>query len=566
MRLIDCRDRTKLCLVDFVSENVPQYAILSHTWGKVNEEVTLTDVMRDESKYKAGYEKIRFCAQQAARDGIHYIWVDTCCIDKTSSAELSEAINSMFYWYQKANVCYAYMSDVGEESMPTDFTSSKWFTRGWTLQELLAPQQVKFFGKRWGMLGTRTTLVDKISSATRIDSDTLSTPELYQTASIARRMSWAAGRITTRIEDVAYSLLGIFGVNMPLLYGEGNRAFIRLQEEIMKGSDDHSLFAWESAKSSTSSIGVRGVFASSPAEFKNSGQIIPFPEEGEISTYSMTNKGLQIQLPIQEPSSGQGSIAVLNCHNENDFLSCIGIPLIETATPQMFLRGEALAVVPVPSDPSRIGKRITIFIRKAPDLGNQVHLYQVCWIRSETLSTYKYVLTRSACFPSTEMSCNLMTNTLRWRLPTGSQVNSEWQHFAFLFQNNERRRQFIIVLSKKNDANQAFLGVFRQDIWQPLHQWLGTYSDNFESEHFQSVVHDSSEATQLILSDGDDAETRRSLVINAILREDKIFGQKLSIIEVTMESRGQIEHLSRETFTHESTWSESDSESDKGKA
>ncbi|KAG9242985.1 heterokaryon incompatibility protein-domain-containing protein, partial [Calycina marina] len=236
MRLIDVR---KLEVKEFLNEDhVPPYAILSHTWGA--DECTLQAMKDADIGARAGYPKIKRCCEQAKEDGLDWAWVDTCCIDKTSTTELSEAINSMFRWYRMAKVCYAYLSDVVKiEDMP----HSRWFMRGWTLQELIAPRNIVFYCESWIELGTKETLQKDISYITDIEQSVLLSG-LIDKVSIARRMSWASKRETTRLEDRAYSLLRIFDVNMPLLYGEGKRAFTRLQEEIMKHSEDHSLFAW----------------------------------------------------------------------------------------------------------------------------------------------------------------------------------------------------------------------------------------------------------------------------------------------------------------------------------
>ncbi|PMD15037.1 hypothetical protein NA56DRAFT_355959 [Hyaloscypha hepaticicola] len=177
---------------------------------------------------KAGYKKVRYACEQAISDDYEYVWIDTCCIDKSSSAELSEAIHFMFQWYQNAGVCYAYVEDVQLEN----FGTSRWFTRGWTLQELLAPAEVIFFGSEWTRLGTKSDLANQIITVTRIDEKALLHQDQLKKKSVAQRMSWASRRETTRLEDAAYCLLGIFGVNMPLLYGEGKNAFFRLQEEL----------------------------------------------------------------------------------------------------------------------------------------------------------------------------------------------------------------------------------------------------------------------------------------------------------------------------------------------
>jgi hypothetical protein len=177
-------------------------------------------------------------------------WIDSCCIDKTSSAELSEAINSMFRWYQNAQVCYAYLSDVpaiedlDHYRKDSEFRRSKWFTRGWTLQELLAPEIVVFYNHDWVEIGTKALMSGVIRSITNIDRGFLMGESEIKPACVAQKMSWASRRKTTRLEDTAYCLMGLFDVNMPLLYGEGEKAFYRLQLEIIKNSSDESIFAW----------------------------------------------------------------------------------------------------------------------------------------------------------------------------------------------------------------------------------------------------------------------------------------------------------------------------------
>jgi hypothetical protein len=231
MRLLEYTNDGALRLTEHYmsDESVPPYAILSHTWQE-RQEVTLDDLVNGTGTEKAGYNKILFCARQAQRDGLEYCWVDTCCIDKSSSAELSEAINSMFRWYQNAQKCYAYLPDVskyeadgGEESSrrwEPAFRQSRWFTRGWTLQELIAPKTVEFFSKEEEVLGSRETLAQLLHNITGISLGVLqgATPS---DCSVAERFSWAAGRRTTRAEDESYCLLGLFDIQMPLLYGEG---------------------------------------------------------------------------------------------------------------------------------------------------------------------------------------------------------------------------------------------------------------------------------------------------------------------------------------------------------
>jgi hypothetical protein len=246
-------------LEEFYSD-VPSYAVLSHRWQK-DEEVSFGG-LEEPHPYsnRAGYKKIKdFCAE-AQKRRLAYVWVDTCCIDKKSSAELSEAINSMYTYYNRAKICYAYLYDV--VSM-RDFRQSSWFTRGWTLQELLAPPKLHFFNHLWKPIGSRRRLAPKIGRVTGIPVSALQHLNLAGYC-VAEKLSWSAQRQTTREEDRAYCLLGLFQINMPLLYGEGARAFPRLQEEIMRVSTDMSIFMWHGL-----AVETFGMLASDPACFSN---------------------------------------------------------------------------------------------------------------------------------------------------------------------------------------------------------------------------------------------------------------------------------------------------------
>ena len=244
MRLLQYNKDGKFSLTkDFISGEIPEYAILSHTWGADTEEVTYRDLIDGTGKDKIGYNKIRSCGDQARRDGLHYFWVDTCCIDKSNAVELQEAINSMFRWYRNAVKCYVFLSDVprptvdGEDrcnQLPWEsaFRTSRWFTRGWTLQELIAPTLVEFFSKDRELLGDKKSLERHIGEIIRIPSKALRGGPLAE-FSVTERMSWAETRQTTREEDMAYSLLGIFDVYMPLIYGEGRENAVgRLREAV----------------------------------------------------------------------------------------------------------------------------------------------------------------------------------------------------------------------------------------------------------------------------------------------------------------------------------------------
>ncbi|KAI1269471.1 heterokaryon incompatibility protein-domain-containing protein [Xylariaceae sp. FL1019] len=195
---------------------------------------------------KRGWAKIK----QARSEGIHWAWVDTCCIDKTSSTVLSEAINSMYRWYANSAVCYVYLEDVHlanpqlAEPAELFFHNSRWFRRGWTLQELLAPQRVEFFNQRWSFLGTKAQVQARLARITGIEEKYLVGDVPFSAVPAGLIFSWASKRDTSRPEDMAYCLLGFFDVSLPLLYGEGKNALIRLQEEIIRRNDDYSLFLW----------------------------------------------------------------------------------------------------------------------------------------------------------------------------------------------------------------------------------------------------------------------------------------------------------------------------------
>ncbi|KAK8021977.1 heterokaryon incompatibility protein-domain-containing protein [Apiospora rasikravindrae] len=309
MRLINAH--TGL-LEEFVRDQIPTYAILSHTWGP--EEATFEDWKNvDSCRGKRGFQKIWNACQQTKRDALQYLWCDTCCIDKVSSSELSEAINSMFSWYKGSTICYAYLDDV--YTVAREMPSSRWFSRGWTLQELLAPTNVQFFNTHWHSLGnltypeyvydsdgpvsrpSDTELAHFISIITGIEGEYLRGRPISE-ASAAQRMSWLSRRTTTRIEDMAYCMLGIFDIIMPLLYGEGAKAFVRLQQEIIKVSNDHTIFCWKWTPGVVP-LDWASLLAPSPEVFQESGHIEKTPAQAkeEISNYSMTNAGLSIRLP-----------------------------------------------------------------------------------------------------------------------------------------------------------------------------------------------------------------------------------------------------------------------------
>jgi hypothetical protein len=251
MRLLKYGKDRRVTITSFEDNALPHYAILSHTWGTDTEEVTFADLAKGDSRHRpsdkeiSGYKKIRFCGEQAQQDGLQYFWVDTCCIDKSDKAELSHAIQSMFRWYQNATKCYVYLSDVSTEQtkaggLSTEFTwepafrSSRWFTRGWTLQELLAPSIVEFFSQEWKRLGDKISLKSLIKKITGIPYEALDGAHLSQ-FSFDERLRWKGDRQTKREEDAWYSLSGIFNVEIAPAYSEGAAsAFRRLKDEIDK--------------------------------------------------------------------------------------------------------------------------------------------------------------------------------------------------------------------------------------------------------------------------------------------------------------------------------------------
>jgi hypothetical protein len=243
MRLLRCKSNDDFELATFTDE-IPPYAIFSHTW--TDGEVTYDELVAGTGKNKAGYDKIRFCGERAAADNLQYFWVDTCCIDKSTMQELQTAINSMFRWYQRASKCYVYLSDVQvpqevkhaqsfQVAWEDAFRRSRWFTRGWTLQELLAPSTVEFFSKNRKPLGSKVSLERAIHKITKVPIVALRGQQRLSEFSVSERMSWAANRQTTYKEDKIYCLLGIFDVFLPLIYGEGEEyASQRLKEEIQR--------------------------------------------------------------------------------------------------------------------------------------------------------------------------------------------------------------------------------------------------------------------------------------------------------------------------------------------
>ena len=318
MRLLNTES---LELEEFFDSNAPQYAILSHTWGK--EEISFFEMQapNEATRSKTGFQKIvNFCAL-AKRRGFKYGWADSCCIDKRSSAELSEAINTMYRYYYDAEECLVYLADVpsnfdgfiDRDGQLAAVQSSRWFGRGWTLQELIAPKERHFFAEDWSLIDIGDDLNWILSDITSINVKVLHNRDTISDFCVAQRMSWASRRQTTRSEDMAYSRMGLFNVNMPVIYGEGAvKAFRRLQNEIMQTSFDQTIFAWAANCESS------GLLASSPADFYYTPPLGLW-HPSNLSPFTMTNVGLSIRLNMIERDEEVGgsriarSVAALQC-------------------------------------------------------------------------------------------------------------------------------------------------------------------------------------------------------------------------------------------------------------
>ena len=336
----------------FRDDEATEYAILSHRWigdTEVNYD-EMADLAkmekgeRNQIRERIGYKKILHTCRQAKKDGYEWVWVDTCCIDKRSSAELSEAINSMYRWYANAKACYAYLHDVDDSSFPTKKDDDKypksngwpeWFSRGWTLQEMIAPSDVQFFNENWQHIGDKKTLAQNLSAITGVPSHILTNGLDRYRSCVARIISWAANRTTTRVEDRAYSLMGLLDVNMPMLYGEGRKVFHRLQLEIIRSSDDQSIFAWGHA----SKVRIGSILADDPSFFRDCSDMIlldhdefirlskrRFPKLGlmdaDDGAFPVTNRGIQIRMLLHPyPESKSVFRAYLPCWGNDPLVS-----------------------------------------------------------------------------------------------------------------------------------------------------------------------------------------------------------------------------------------------------
>ena len=485
MRLINVRT---YILEEFFNEQVPPYAILSHTWGRDQDEVSFRDITeRSAERASANHWPIKLsgCCEQAAKDGLEYVWIDTCCIDKDNSVELGEAINSMFRWYREAKTCYVYLSDVTDEShMESGFSGSRWFTRGWTLQELLAPRDVQFYNSTWKLLGNKTDTeilrpIEKVTGIPRL----FLRGEALTNASIAQRMSWASGRTTKRKEDIAYCLLGIFDITMPMILGEGDRAFIRLQEKLIKRTTrDASIFAWglpseTSAPAYFEDITSAGIFASSPADFANSSRISRNREIKSRATFVVDGGCVRSEIPLYRDPTGQ-LFGLLNCGllSNNNGSKVVGIPLVEDPSgeyirprghyPQLFPESEVTTISQIYIKTERDQKTTTVSSYsncfEIENLGEPgLKLIEVepqdCWREKESL-----IITSNHC--------------------PGSDLKQYWLRFRL---EDEGSTDFIVLLELQIPGSQrkAQCHIMTSSQFTPLKD-LARYSSNMRPTAF----------------------------------------------------------------------------------
>jgi hypothetical protein len=545
MRLLYIASDGRIILTDdLIGDKIPPYAILSHTWQE-GEEVTFEDfeiienVRQIKAVDKSGYRKIRFCGQQAKRDALDYFWVDTCCIDKSNSSELQEAINSMFKWYKNATKCYVYLFDIsieapalGEEvCIPSQLQNCRWFTRGWTLQELIATEDVTFFDCDWNSIGSKKRLVETIAGITGIDSLVLSHRCKLHELSVAKRLSWAALRQTTRVEDQAYCLLGLMDINMTLIYGEGEKAFKRLQDELIRKSADGSLFLWFRGMDT-------GILAASPSRFLPCGKIVQTQTNGVSYSWEMTHRGLRLTLPVLQQHHNGTFLGILACRMEDDYTHVLALHLrkqgqdntwggpvmicsvekctMECGSPEASVR-ELCGIHPVPADGLGSSMSTTILV---PLHNFQTHMKfsvlrstQSVWIRNRPASFLPI-----QAFPDHQW--NLRTMTLNRYKNTFAFAEDYRQVGAVLFEYNSTikvtvcfavsyKAQFIKVCGGKEPLESICKGLNAATPHQYSTQSIAVH-------HIQPVCGTS------------------SVQVQASLDSEKIMGEEVWVIDLTL--------------------------------
>lgn len=447
MRLINVKTRK---LENFNDNEPVDYAILSHRWTA--KEIQFNDVSK---RWRKWPRKLTGCCERAKQDGLKYIWCDTCCIKKSDSVELNEAITSMYKWYKRSKVCYAFLEDVPADDDPNEqdsmFRASSWFTRGWTLQELLAPQKLEFFNANWDKIGCKASLRDVVTDITRIPPAVLLDPDILCYASVAQRMSWAANRITTKDEDIAYCLIGLFNVSMLPLYGEGNRAFTRLQEAIMKEHDDHSLFTWSlqapSGPEPLPSGGPCPFLAKSPADFSESDKVITHAFFSTATSPSFKGGRIVLDLPIFTERQSNQMYCLLNCTIEGMEGNILAVPLESASSDEILCRP----------------RHVNCLLVHRPSMRQEL----VCQSLQIELEWQKHAqIHQSFCYVDTSRAPSLMLigvyPEFNWigncliSIPGISFQGSVFLRFQLNFENDEifrhRNQDFIVIVPQTNDS------------------------------------------------------------------------------------------------------------------
>lgn len=281
---------TRTLQVQQALPQTPHYATLSGLWDGTSTRSIIPTLAQKQSA----------CAT-ALRLGLEWVWLQSLCIDYSSSAEISECMNSLFGTLRESAVCLVYLEDVllqagapaASEVAGKLLRTSRWLQRIWTLPELIASKDIIFFDRNWRQIGTKQLLLHELSAATRIDRLVLEDSESLSDFSVGRKMSWASACSYDREEDLAYALIGLFGISMMILYGEGHRAFFRLQEEILKITDDASLFCWQAGPDAAHAY--RGLFAHFPAEFSHFASIPPIAPLRIHGDLQLTSEGVVIK-------------------------------------------------------------------------------------------------------------------------------------------------------------------------------------------------------------------------------------------------------------------------------
>ncbi|CEJ93232.1 hypothetical protein VHEMI08840 [[Torrubiella] hemipterigena] len=292
-------------IIEILPPNIPKYAILSHTWDVVTKlpppAAIQWAVDVQSKKYLALLPKIIEASRLALEQGIDYLWTDWLCIDSSSSASLEKAVNGALSLLQQCALCIVHLDDLEKDSFDEEgLAQCRYWTRSWTLQELIIPQNVQFYDASWKLCGEKhdADVSTIVSTVTGIPVPVLVEPDALWDTALAVRMSWAARRTCRREEDIAYSLLALAGVTLQVRYGEGSEAtFLRFQEEVLRNTRDTSLLAWRS------SVGdlPRGLLARSPLEFQHfqstpANDSRPWEFDGAMC---FNSRGIQIQSNVQ---------------------------------------------------------------------------------------------------------------------------------------------------------------------------------------------------------------------------------------------------------------------------